>query len=78
MTISNCLRFFIKCKLFKIISNAPLKHESLPTNPTIEICINRINKSLLFKITDGYKQELEKLETMTLFGSSKKLKFSKF
>ena len=52
-------------------NNTPLKHESLPTSLAIDICINGINKSLLFKIADRYQLKLQKIETMTLFGSSK-------
>ena len=35
--------------------------------------INRINNSLVFKIKDGYKLELQTPETIKLFGSTKKL-----
>ena len=44
------------------------KDETLPTNPPICVYINRINDRLVFKIKDGYK-----LETMKLFGGTKKL-----
>ena len=38
------------------------KHETLPTNPTIHIYINRINNRLVFKI-DGYNKQLQTPET---------------
>ena len=49
------------------------KHETLPINPPIHIYVNRINNRLVFEIKDGYKLELQTLETMKLFGSTKKL-----
>ena len=49
------------------------KHETLPTNPSIHIYINRINNKLVFKIKDRYKLELQTPETIKLFGSTKKL-----
>ena len=49
------------------------KHETLSSNPPIYIYINRINETLVFKIKDGYKLELQTSETMKLFGSTKKL-----
>ena len=49
------------------------KLETLPINPPINIYINRINSTLVFKIKDGYKLELKTPETMKLFGSTKKL-----
>ena len=42
-------------------------------NTPIHIYINRINNSLVFKIRDGYKFELQMSETMTLLGSTNKL-----
>ena len=49
------------------------KHEILPTNPPIHICINKINNGLVFKIKDGCKLELQMPETMKSFGSTKKV-----
>ena len=49
------------------------KHEKLSRNPPIRIYINRINNSLVFKIKDGYKLELQTPETVKLFGSIKEL-----
>ena len=53
------------------------EHKTLPTDlhqydypPTY---INRINNRLVFKIKDGNKLESLTLETMKLFGSTKKL-----
>ena len=53
------------------------KHETLPTNPAIRICINRINKRPDFNIKDGYKLELQTPETMKLFGSTKNKEWRK-
>ena len=47
------------------------KHETLTAIPPIHVYINRINNRLVFKIKDGYKLELQMLETMKLFGSTK-------
>ena len=49
------------------------KHETITTTPPIHVYINRINNSLVFKIKDRYKLELQTSETMKLFGSTKKL-----
>ena len=35
--------------------------------------MNRINNRLLFEIKDGYKLELQRPETVKLFGSKKKI-----
>ena len=40
------------------------KHEALTTISPIHFCINRINNRLVFKIKNGYKLELQTLETM--------------
>ena len=49
------------------------KHKTLTTIPPIHVCIDRINNRLVFKMKDGYKLELQTLETMRLFGSTKKV-----
>ena len=49
------------------------KLEALSANPLINICINRINYRIVFKINDGYKLELPMPKTMKLFSSTKKL-----
>ena len=49
------------------------KHETLTKIPPIHVYINRINNRLVFKIKDAYKLELQTLETMKLFGSTKKI-----
>ena len=49
------------------------KHETLLTNSPIHIYTNRINNRLVFKIKDGFKLELQTLETMKVFVSTKKL-----
>ena len=46
------------------------KHGTLTTIPPIHVYINRINNRLVFKIKDGYNLELQ---TLKLFGSTKKL-----
>ena len=47
------------------------KKETLSSNPTISICINRINNRLLLKIKYEYKLKLQTPETKKLFGSTK-------
>ena len=47
------------------------KHETLSTDPPINIYINRINNRLVFRIKDEYKSELDAPETVKLFGSTK-------
>ena len=59
--IQDCIQYIIK-KLEKLTKIYP-----------IHVYIDRINNRLVFKIKDGYKLELETLETMKLFGSTKKL-----
>ena len=49
------------------------KHETLTTIPPIHVYINRINNRLVFKMSYGYKLELQTPETMKLFGSTKEL-----
>ena len=39
------------------------KHATLSTIPPIHVYINRINNSLVFKIEDGYKLELQMPES---------------
>ena len=47
------------------------KHETLPTNPPVQIYINKSSDRLVFKIKDEYKLELQTPKTMKLFGSTK-------
>ena len=49
------------------------KHKTLTTIPPIHVYINRINNRLVFKMSYGYKLELQTPETMKLFGSTKEL-----
>ena len=49
------------------------KHETLTEISSIHVYINIIDNRLVFKTKDGYKLELQMLETMKLFGSTKKL-----
>ena len=46
------------------------KHDTLSTNSSIHIYINKINR-LVFKIKSGYKLEFQTSETKKLFGSTK-------
>ena len=50
-----------------------MKPETLTEIHAIHVYINRINSRLVFKIKDGYKLQLQTLETRNLFGSTKKL-----
>ena len=56
----DCIEFIIK------------KHEKLATVSPIHVYINGINNRLVFKIKDEYKLELQRPETMKLFGTTKK------
>ena len=49
------------------------KQETLSTNPSIHIYINKINDRLMFKIKCGCKLALQTLGTMNLFVSTNKL-----
>ena len=46
--------------------------EDLTENPPVQIYSNKIKNRTVFKIKTGYKLELLTLETMKLFGSTKK------
>ena len=59
------IKDYIEC----IIKN----HETLTIIPPIHVYINMINNTLMFKIKDRYKLELQTPETMKLFDSTKKL-----
>ena len=48
------------------------KHEKLTTNYADNVCINRSNNRLVFKIRDGYRLELQTPETIKLLGRTKK------
>ena len=70
----NCHMIITLCEILKIMLNISLKkHETLTTIPPIHVHINRINNRLVFKIEDGFKLEVQTIETMKLFGSTKKL-----
>ena len=49
------------------------KHKKITTILPIHVYIKRTNDRLVFKIKERYKLELQKPETMKLFGSRKKL-----
>ena len=46
------------------------KHETLTAIPPIHVYINRVNNRLVPKINDGCKLEIQRPETMKLFGSA--------
>ena len=48
------------------------KNETLTAIPPINVYINRINDTLVFKIKHGYKLELQTPETVNLSGNTKK------
>ena len=48
-------------------------HETLTAIPPIHVYINRINNRLVLKIKDEYKLELQRPETIKLFGSTQKI-----
>ena len=48
------------------------KHETLTENPPIQIYLNKIKNTIVFKIKTVYKLELLTPETMKLLGSTKK------
>ena len=47
------------------------KHGEKTINPSIRICLNRIENGIMFKIKDGYYYELLTPETIKLLGSTK-------
>ena len=49
------------------------KHETLTENPPVEIYLNKIKNTIVFKIKTSYKLELLTPETMRLLGSAKKV-----
>ena len=48
-----------------------IRKQNISFDPPFDVYINRINNRLALKIKDGYKLELEKSETIKLFGSKK-------
>ena len=49
------------------------KHETIADNPPVQIYVNKIKNSIVFKIKTGYKLELLSEEAIQLLGSSKKI-----
>ena len=47
------------------------KHRENTDKPLVQICVNKIENMVTFKITDGYSLELLTPETMKLLGSTK-------
>ena len=48
------------------------RHETIANNPSVQIYVNKIKNSIVFKINTGYKLEFLSPETMKLLGSTKK------
>ena len=48
------------------------KHKTLSENPPVQIYVNRVKNSIVFKIKTGYKLELLTPETMKLLGNIKR------
>ena len=48
------------------------KHETITKNLLLQIYVNRIKNTIVFKIKTGYKLEILSPETMKLWGSTKK------
>ena len=51
--------------------NISKKHETVADNPSIKICVNKIESRITFKIKTGYYLEFLTLETMKLLGNTK-------
>ena len=46
------------------------KHETIVDNPLVQIYVNKIKSSIIFKVETGYQLELLTKETTQLLGSS--------
>ena len=71
MVSLNYLIVLIQCQIFKVISSTLQKNKILSTNLHMHIYINRIYDSLVFKIEDRYKLELQTPETMIIYKNKK-------
>ena len=71
MVSLNYLMVLIQCQIFKVISSTLQKNKILSTNLHMHIYINRIYDSLVFKIEDRYKLELQTPETMIIYKNEK-------
>ena len=71
MVSLNYLMVLIQCQIFKVISSTLQKNKILSTNLHMHIYINRIYDSLVFKIEDRYKLELQTPETMIIYKNKK-------
>ena len=58
--IQDCFEYIIK------------KYETMADNPPVQIYVNKVKNTIIFKIKAGYKIELSSPETMKLLGKSKK------
>ena len=47
------------------------KHETVTDNPSIKLCVNKIENRITFKIKRGYYLKLLMSETIKLLGSTK-------
>ena len=56
--IQDCFGYIIK------------KHETIADNPPVQIYVNKVKNTIIFKIKAGYKIELLLPETMKLLGKS--------
>ena len=71
MVSLNYLMVLIQCQIFKVIPSTLQKNKILSTNLHMHIYINRIYDSLVFKIEDRYKLELQTPETMIIYKNKK-------
>ena len=68
----NYLTDHILYQILKItLSTSLKKHEIVTDNPSIRICVNKIENRITFKINTGYYIELLVPETLKLIGSIK-------
>ena len=68
----NYLTDHILYQILKItLSTSLKKHEIVTDNPSLRICVNKIENRITFKINTGYYIELLMPETLKLLGSIK-------
>ena len=68
----NCLKFLFSVRYSRLYQVTHKKNEILSSNPSIQICINRVNNRLMFKVINRYRLDLQKREMMKLCGSTKR------
>ena len=64
----NCLAVLILWQIFKMVLD---KHETLTAISPIHVHLNRISNRLVFKIKNGYKLELQKLQIWNYLAAQK-------